>query len=239
MLRLIGLVISIGLADSLNPSTIAPALFLAGGTRPRRAVMQFTLGVAATSLAGGAAILLGPGQAVLAVVPHPRATARYIAEIVAGAAMLIAAGLLWRGRHRLARRDLPAPHADGKSSLLLGVTIAAVELPTAFPYFAVIAAIVSSGVDLKRQLIQLALYNACFVLPLLAIVATLTIARDQAGRILATARELLQRHWPALLSSLALLAGAFVTLLGVTGLTSGGHGTVARLSRRFRRVVHH
>ena len=31
MLRLIGLVISIGLADSLNPTTIAPALYLATG----------------------------------------------------------------------------------------------------------------------------------------------------------------------------------------------------------------
>ena len=34
MIRLIGLCISIGLADSLNPSTIAVALYLATGERP-------------------------------------------------------------------------------------------------------------------------------------------------------------------------------------------------------------
>ena len=34
MLRLIGLAVSIGLADSMNPSTIAPALYLAIGRSP-------------------------------------------------------------------------------------------------------------------------------------------------------------------------------------------------------------
>ena len=33
-------------------------------------------------------------------------------------------------------------------------------------------------------------------------------------------RDLLQRHWPALLAGLALLAGVYVTVLGVTGLAS-------------------
>ena len=45
MLRLIGIVISIGLADSLNPSTIAPALYLATGERARERVAEFTLAV--------------------------------------------------------------------------------------------------------------------------------------------------------------------------------------------------
>ncbi len=35
MLRLIALVVSIGLADSMNPSTVVPALYLASGERPR------------------------------------------------------------------------------------------------------------------------------------------------------------------------------------------------------------
>ena len=37
MLRLIGLVVSIGLADSLNPTTLAPALYLASGEHARDA----------------------------------------------------------------------------------------------------------------------------------------------------------------------------------------------------------
>jgi len=239
VLRLIALVVSIGLADSANPSTIAPALYLAAGERPRRRVMQFTLGVFVVCFAGGAVVALGPGQALLALVPRPGPTARYTVETVAGAVMLIAAGLLWRGRHGLAHRELPAPPVEGKSSAVLGATIAAVELPTAFPYFAAIAAIVGSGFGPGRQLILLVLYNVCFVLPLIVMIVTLAVAGTEAERILARTRDVLQRHWPGLLAGVALLAGVFVTLLGVTGLVGVGHGSLAQISRRVRRVLSH
>jgi cytochrome c biogenesis protein CcdA len=239
VLRLIGLVVSIGLADSLNPSTIAPALYIAAGDRPRRSLLQFTLAVFAVYLIGGVVVVLGPGQLLLSLVPTPGRTARYIAELVAGVVMLLAAGFLWHDRKGLAHHDLPEPPAEGKSSALLGVTITAVELPTAFPYFAAIAAIVGSGLDPERQTILLVLYNVCFVLPLIMMLATLAIAGDGAEELLSRARDQLQRHWPTLLAGLALLAGVFVTLLGVTGLAAGGHGVVARFSRRLRRVISH
>jgi cytochrome c biogenesis protein CcdA len=239
MLRLIGLVISIGLADSMNPSTIAPGLYLATGRQPRSDLIKFTFGVFGVNLIGGAVIALGPGQALLALVPRPGPTARYIAETVAGVVMLVAAVELWRKRKSLARRELPTPQSKGRSAILLAVTISAVELPTAFPYFAAIAAIVGSGFDPGRQLILLALYNVSFVLPLLLMLATLAIAPDRAARILQRTRDLLQRYWPAVLAGLALLAGVFVTLLGVTGLAGGGHGTVGRVSRGVRRAIGH
>jgi cytochrome c biogenesis protein CcdA len=239
VLRLIALVVSIGLADSANPSTIAPALYLAAGDRPRRQLIQFTVGVFVVYLAGGAAVALGPGRVLLALVPHPGPTARYIVETIAGAVMLIAAGFLWRDRGSLAHRELPAPAVEGRSSALLGVTITTVELPTAFPYFAAIAAIVGSGFGPGRQLILLVLYNVCFVLPLIVIIVTLTVAGDEAERLLARTRDLLHQHWPTLLAGAALLAGLFVVSLGATGLVSGGHGSVARISRRVRRILSH
>jgi cytochrome c biogenesis protein CcdA len=198
---------------------------------------QFTFGVFAVYFAGGAVVALGPGQVLLSLVPHPGATARYIAETAAGVVTLIAAAFLWHDRKSLSGRELPTPRTEGRSSALLGVTITAVELPTAFPYFAAIAAIVGSGFDPGRQLILLLLYNVCFVAPLIAIIVTLTVARDESERILARTLDLLQKRWPALLAGLALLAGAFVTLLGATGLASGGHGSVARASRRLRHIL--
>ena len=238
MLRLLGLVISIGLADSMTPTTIAPALYLASGRDARKQVIQFTVATFAVFWLGGALILLGPGQALLAIVPKPGPTARHIAELVAGAVMLGAAVVLWCRRDTLARRELPTPKTEGRSSAVLGLTISIVELPTAFPYFAAIAAIVGSGYDIGRQLLYLTLYNACFVLPLLLIVATLSVAGDRAAEILTRARAFLQRHWPKLLAALALLAGVFVTLLGATGLASAGHGAIGRFSRGFQHLVH-
>ena len=237
MLRLIGLVVSIGLADSMNPSTIAPGLYLAMGERPRTGLIQFTLGVFAVNLVGGAAIALGPGQALLALVPKPTATVRYILETVAGATLLVVAAVLWRKRKGLARRELPSPSPNGKSALLLGLTIGAVELPTAFPYFAVIAAVVGSGFGAVRQLMLLALYNIAFVLPLIGMIAILVIAPDRSAQILTGCRDWLQRRWPTLVAGLALIAGAFVITLGITGLTGNTHGSVGRVSRRLRRSI--
>jgi cytochrome c biogenesis protein CcdA len=228
MLRLIGLVISIGFADSLNPSTIGPALFLAGGDHPRTKVAKFTLGVFAVYLLGGAAIALGPGQLLLALVPRPDRAARHDIEIAAGAAMLLAAAMLWRFRERLSARQVKILSPEGRSSAALGATIMAVELPTAFPYFAAIAAIVGSGFDPVRQLVLLVLFNICFVLPLLGILATLTFAHERAGPMLSGARQRLEARWPAVLATLALLAGVFVILLGVTGI-AGPHSRLFRL----------
>ena len=239
MLRLFGIVVSIGLADSMNPSTIAPGLYLAVGERARSSLIQFTLAVFAVNLVGGAVIALGPGQVILHLVPHPHATARYILETVAGAVMLIAAPVLWFKRKSLRQRQLPSPSSDGKSAIMLGLTISAVELPTAFPYFAAIAAIIGSGLGTASQLIALALYNVAFVLPLILMIIVLGVAGDGAKALIERARDWLQKHWPTLVAVLALVAGVFVTLLGVTGLASGQHNTVGRLSRQFRRTIRH
>ena len=238
MLRLIGLVVSVGLADSLNPTTIAPALYLATtGEHAARRVAQFTFGVFAVYLVGGAAIALGPGQLLLSLVPKPDADARHVLEVVAGLALLVAAAMVWHSRDRLSSRRMPEP-GSGKSSAMLGATITAIELPTAFPYFAVLAAIIGSGLGPLRQLVLLLLFNVCFVAPLIGIVATLTFAGDHAEHMLTIGRNFLQRHWPKLLAGLLLAAGVFVIFLGVTGLMGRSHGPVARFFRRVRRLLH-
>jgi cytochrome c biogenesis protein CcdA len=236
MLRLIGLAISIGIADSLNPTTIAPALYLASaGSHARRKVTEFTAAVFFVYLVGGAVIALGPGQLLLSALPRPNHVARHVIEAAAGGAMLIASVYLWDRRRKLSQKELPAVNPEGKSSALLGATITAIELPTAFPYFAVIAAIVGSDLDPARQLGVLLLFNVCFVGPLLGIIAILTFAPHSSGRMLTRARDWLQQHWPMLLAALLGIAGLFVVVLGVTGLAHR-HVRIGRFIRRVPRL---
>lgn len=234
MLRLIGIAISIGIADSLNPTTIAPALYIATGERARGRVAEFTLAVFAVYFLGGAAIAVGAGQLVRSLLPHPHHHISNFVEIAVGAALIAGAALLWRYRRRLADRDPPDFDPHGRSSWVLGASITAVELPTAFPYFAAIAAIIGSDLGPVRELVLLLLFNVCFILPLLAIVATLTFAPNRADRLLATGREFLQRHWPAVVAGLALVAGLFVVALGLTGI-GASH---SRFLRRLHRTLH-
>src|SRR6185437_9484969 len=150
MIRLIGLVVSIGIADSLTPTTIAPGLYLAAGDHARRQVAEFTAAVFGVYLIGGLAIALGPGELLLAIVPRPGRHLGYVLEILAGVAMLTASALLWDYRHRLSETRAPEINTRGRSSAILGATITAVELPTAFPYFAAIAAVVAADVGITR-----------------------------------------------------------------------------------------
>jgi len=217
MLRLIGIVLSIGLADSVNPSTLGPALYLAAGPRPRRTVAEFTAGVFLVYLVGGAVFAVGPGVIVLALVPKPDQTTRQILEVVAGVVLITIGVLLWNYRARLGEKQLPKTRMRGRAGWLLGAIITAVELPTAFPYFAALAVVMGSGLGIVRQAILVVLFNVCFVLPLLVIIAILSFAGERADAELTRARDFLQRHWPVILAVVALVAGGITIALGATG----------------------
>jgi len=243
MLRLLVLMITIGLADSINPSTIAPALYLAAGPRPRTQVAEFTVGVFVVYLAGGALIALGGGQLVRSVVPDVdiRQTVRFVGELVAGVVLIAAAWIIWQRRGRMVARGLPQPKTGRRSSFLLGGSITAVELPTAFPYFAAIAAIVGSGLGVLREFLLLVVFNLCFVLPLVGISLTLLIGGSGAAQLLTRGRNFFERRWPHLLCGLILVVGVIALLFGITGLAGGIHGRVGRFFRHLRRslpVVH-
>jgi cytochrome c biogenesis protein CcdA len=238
MLRLIGIVISIGLADSLNPSTIGPALYMATGERGRGRVAEFTAAVFAVYFVGGAAIALGAGALLRPIIPHPHHHIANIIEVAVGIAMIAAAAMLWRHRHRLAHRDLPDFDPHGKSSWVLGASITAIELPTAFPYFAAIAAILASGLGPLRQLGLLIVFNVCFVLPLIAIICVLTFAGDRSGEILARCRRFLERRWPQITAVLLIIVGVLAVLFGATGLAAQGHNRFGRFFRHVRHMFH-
>jgi hypothetical protein len=103
MLRLMIVVASIGLADSLNPTTIAPALYIATGDEPRKQILEFTVAVFLVYLIGGLIIDFGPGHLLLALVPHPRGGRRR--GIADGSRICMG----------IPRPALRAPHAEAES----------------------------------------------------------------------------------------------------------------------------
>ena len=218
MLRRVGVAISVGLADSLNPSTVGPALYLATVRNRVWQVTQFTIGVFSVTFAGGLVLTIGPGRVLLGLVPHPQGTVRHVIELVAGVVLLTVAVALWRGRRSLARRELPGRSGSGGSALIAGASIAAVELPTAAPYFAVIAGIVASSASIPQEIGLLALYNVAFVLPLLVIVVVIVFGGARADRWLQRGGAWLQRRWPVVLASLLVFVGSVLAVLGGTGL---------------------
>ena len=217
MLRLLGIVISIGLADSLNPSTVAPALYLAAQPKGRNAVAQFTAGVFCVYFVGGTLVALGPGELILSVVPTPDQVTRHLLEVLAGVVLLAVAALLWVHRDRLGQKQLPTFSNRGRASWLLGASIMAIELPTAFPYFGALAAIVAQNLSLPAKVFYILVFNICFVMPQLAMIAALSLSGERGELLLARASAFLQRRWPVLLAVVALVAGVITIGLGATG----------------------
>lgn len=218
MLRQLGVAISVGLADSVNPSTVGPALYLTTGPRRVWRVTQFTIGLLSVNLIAGLVLTIGPGRLLLDLAPHPRGTAKHVIELAAGVVLLIAAAGLWLGRRKLARRELPMGSPSGGSALIAGASIAAVELPTAAAYFAIIGSIIAAAVSIPEEIGLLLVYNLAFIAPLLAIITVLLFAGPRADRLLHRSGAWLQRRWPVVLAVLLLFVGSVLTLLGGVGL---------------------
>jgi hypothetical protein len=100
LFRLAIVSLSVGLADSLSPETVGPALFLATGPRRIWRVTQFTLGVFVVYFVVGVVLLTGPGRWLIGLVPNPQGTARHVIEIVVGVVLLVCGVALWLGRRQ-------------------------------------------------------------------------------------------------------------------------------------------
>lgn len=221
MLRTLALVTSLALADSVNPSTVIPGVYLATHNRRPGPLLSFTAGVFAMTFAGGLALLLGPGQLALDALPHPDATAKHLLELSFGGVALIAATFLWLRRDRPLQsgaRNLARRH---KALFILGAGIMAVELPTALPYFAAIAVILGGIDDLAARVVALGVFNFLFVLPLLAIAAVRSATGERTDRFLSRADAWLRARANLLMSILVGAGGVALLIAGTVGLAFG------------------
>jgi len=221
MLHLLALVLLIGIVDSANPATVAPALYLAAGLGAIRSLLGFIAGVFLVNLAGGILLAVGPGQAILALVPNPGRELRHVIELCLGGVLFVVAAGLWLARGRVARHVTEKHERIHRSSALVGAGIMVVELPTAVPYFAVIAAVVGSGRGVVTQIGLLAAFNAAFISPLVAILLVRSLARKRGRQVLEWLRAGLDRRLAEIIPALVLVAAIALTALGAAGVLSG------------------
>jgi hypothetical protein len=231
MAHLLALVLLIGFVDSLNPATVAPALYLAGGHSPHKSLLGFIAGVFAVNLVAGVLLALGPGQAILALSPRPGPDVRHMLELSGGILTFLVAIGLWLARGRLERHVAGKEDRIDRSSLLVGAGITAAELPTAVPYFAVIAAVVGSGRAVSTQVGLLAAFNLAFVAPLLAIFVLRQLVGARALERVERLRTSIDRHLGTAIPALVLLIAVILTATGTVGLIRHHHNLLRHLPR--------
>jgi cytochrome c biogenesis protein CcdA len=209
-------VASIALADSINPSTIVPALWVA--SNPRAHVLSFTIGAFAVYFAGGLVIAFGPGPLLISALHHVQGSVEHALEVAGGVLVLALAVWLWRSRHSERVTKRARPGCTRASAFGLGAGIMAIELPTAFIYFGAISAVLASHQTAPVTVSLLVVYNALFVAPLLAILAIRRLAGERGERWLAAAWERLIGFGQALLAGLTGSGGVALLVVGVAGL---------------------
>jgi cytochrome c biogenesis protein CcdA len=143
-----------------------------------------------------------------------------VLELGLGAALLVLALVLWLARKRVASHVAAGQGRGDRSSFLVGAGIMAAELPTAFPYFAAVAAIVASGKSVPKQISVLALYNLVFLAPLLGILGVRLLAGDRGERWLGRLRGGLDQWLAVLLPGLVLVAAVVLIVVGTVGVTT-------------------
>lgn len=218
MLALTLLVASIALADSLNPTTELPAVYLATTPRAVQKIAAFALGVFVVGVAFGVIVVVGPGQLVLGIAQHVGSTAKHVVEVVVGLVLLAIAAGLWRGGQSLVERIPTGMSTGQRSAFTLGAAIMGVELPTALPYFAALAAIIGGDVSLAKQILLVLLFNGIFVLPVLAVLVLRALAGERAEQRIAAIGDWVRRYAHTSVAAVAGVAGVGALAIGLAGL---------------------
>jgi cytochrome c biogenesis protein CcdA len=212
-MALLSTVFGLALIDSLNPTSITAACYLAITGRAS-ALRVFVAGVYVTYLAFALTLTFVLGSAARgALAGTPTATAAGI-QVGAGALLLAAGAWTWR------RRDRLPPHRElgARSAFGLGVLATVMDLPTALPLLAASALILAAGVDVVAQLGLLAAYDCVYVAPLLAILLLSRRLGAAWPRALLRAVSRLGRLTPALSSGLRIGIGCLLGVHGIAGL---------------------
>jgi cytochrome c biogenesis protein CcdA len=213
------LVASIGLADSVNPSTVVPALWLAG-TSATRVLAGFTLGVFTVYLVGGIVLVFGPGPVLIHGLHHLQGTVEHLIEAAFGIGAIVFAVILLRSRQDEEHRRRLRRSISPMSAFTLGAGIMVLELPTAFIYFGAITAILAARPGAAAEISLLLAYNVLFVAPLIALLVVRRLAGDRADQWIAVAETRLHRVGQIVLTGVAGLGGVALLTLGIAGLAA-------------------
>jgi cytochrome c biogenesis protein CcdA len=217
MLALTLLVASIAIADSINPSTVVPALWLASSPS-RRGLASYTFGVFAVYLAGGLLLVIGPGPALIAALHHLKGPFEHGLQTAGGVVALGFAFAAWRAGRGEGERPRTRRSYSRASAFALGAGIMAIELPTAFMYFGAISAILASHPAIQIEISLLIAYNALFVAPIVVLLGLSRLAGDRAERWIATGEARLRRFGRVALTGVAGAGGAALLVIGLAGL---------------------
>jgi NADH:ubiquinone oxidoreductase subunit 6 (subunit J) len=203
-------VLFLAVLDSINPSAIVVTLYLLSmaGSRALVQVGVYVGAIFITYLLLGVMMVLGIESLLPSLGGVLRGRTGLIAQSLVGLVLLVYS--LTASTNRQSSPVVARPSASTYAALvMLGVSVTAMELPTAIPYVAAIALISEAGLPLRVWAPLLGMYNVIFVLPPIALLVGHLVLQGRLAEPYAALRQRLE-------------SGARETMLWVAGLVGGG-----------------
>jgi hypothetical protein len=203
-------VLLLALIDSINPSAIVVTLYLLSVTGPRALVhvLVYVGAIFVTYLLLGVTMVLGLESLLPSLGSVLSGSTGLVVQSLVGLGLLVYS--LTASSKGESSPAVPRPSASTYAALvMLGVTVTAMELPTAIPYLAAIALITEAGLPFRSWAPLLGIYNVIFVLPPLALLVGHLVLQGRLTESYAAIRQRLE-------------SGARETALWIAGLVGGG-----------------
>ena len=134
-----------------------------------------------------------------------------------GALFLIGHDRLTRPKERGADEKRQRTRRGG-SAFIFGAGLALAELPTAFPYFAALAAIEAADVSVPAEAALVVVFNLLFLLPVFLIAGLIAVFPSIGESLVEPIRRWMSRHWPQVLATVLGTGGAILVIVGARGL---------------------
>jgi cytochrome c biogenesis protein CcdA len=194
--------------DSINPSAIVVTLYLLSRSEASVQVGVYIAAIFLTYFALGLLMILGIDTFLPSIGPLLRTPPGLVAQVLVGLALLVYS--LTAPGDRTSATPVTPPSARTYVGLaMLGVSVTAMELPTALPYFGAVAVITGADLPIWQSTPLLGIYNAIFVLPPVILLIGSLLFGQHVGERYAGLRVRLQQ-------------GARETALWIAGLVGGG-----------------
>ena len=159
-------VLFLAVLDSINPSAIVVTLYLlsTAGSRALVHVVVYIGAIFITYLLLGVMMVLGIESLLPSLGGALSGRTGLIVQSLVGLVLLVYS--LTASTNRQSSAAVARPSASTYAALvMLGVSVTAMELPTAIPYFAAIALISEAELPIRAWAPLLGVYNVIFVIP--------------------------------------------------------------------------
>jgi hypothetical protein len=208
--------IALGIADALNPFSIAAVVYLLTTDKPFERSATFIIGTFLFYFIGGIAMMEGWTQILKNILPVLPVWIPILFYVIAGIACLaIAQHLRLRAKKGDGKQYVSIANLSLRTIFLFAIASTLSDLPTAIPYFVALDIIAHGDSGIIKKIGLLSLYNLIYIGPLALLLIIKMSADERVPAVFLKIRQGIEWSFAKLLPPLIALFGMYLLASGL------------------------